>query len=80
MPLQIRNPRARELARRLAERRGTSMTGAVIDALEAQWRRENQRRSLAERLNEIAADLKSQAGTGGRDMSKEEVDEMWGHS
>ncbi|WP_181708456.1 type II toxin-antitoxin system VapB family antitoxin [Chthonobacter rhizosphaerae] len=32
--LNIKDPRAHELARELAERRGVSMTRAVVDALE----------------------------------------------
>jgi hypothetical protein len=34
MGLYIRNPRARELARKLAERRGCSLTEVVVAALE----------------------------------------------
>ncbi|MEP9370750.1 type II toxin-antitoxin system VapB family antitoxin [Mesorhizobium sp. KR1-2] len=80
MNLQIRDPRARELARKLAEKRNVSMTEAVIVALEAELKRENQRMSLAERLAVLADGLKAKAGVGRRSLSKEEVDEMWGHS
>ena len=77
MNLQIRDPRAHELARRLAEKRKVSMTDAVIDTLEAELRRES--RPLAERLATIAGELRSKARPGGHDMTKEEVDAMWGH-
>ena len=77
MHLQIRDPRAHELARRLAEKRGTNLTDAVIAALEAQLQREQ--RPLADRLGELAGSLKAKAGTGGREMTKDEIDEMWGH-
>lgn len=79
MNLQIRDPRARELARKLAERRRTSMTEAVIDALEAQLAEERRRSPLAERLDAIARDLAASAGPGGRAMTKDEIDAMWGH-
>lgn len=80
MNLQIRDPRAHELARKLAERRKISMTEAVIEALEAELKRERARRPLPERLAALAADLKAKAGKGGRDMSKDEIDDIWGHS
>jgi antitoxin VapB len=80
MNLQIRHPRAHELARRLAEKRKVSMTEAVIDALEAELKRESKRMPLAERLAAIANDLKAKAGPGGRPVGKDEIDEMWGHS
>ena len=77
MNLQIRDPRAHDLAKRLAEKRKVSMTDAVIDALEAELRRES--RPLAERLATIAGELRSKAQPGGHDMTKEEIDAMWGH-
>ncbi|CCV08606.1 conserved hypothetical protein [Mesorhizobium metallidurans STM 2683] len=80
MNLQIRDPRARELAERLAAKRKISMTEAVIEALESELRRESERIPLAERLALIANDFKARAGQGGRALSKDEIDEMWGHS
>jgi antitoxin VapB len=79
MNLQIRDPQAHELAKELAEKRKISMTEAVVDALKAELRRENSRKPLAERLAAIADALNAQAGKGGRDLSKDEIDEMWGH-
>ncbi len=79
MNLQIRDPRAHELARKLAEKRKISMTEAVIEALEAELKRQNARAPLADRLAALAADLKAKAGNGGRDMDKDEIDGMWGH-
>lgn len=79
MNLQIRDPRAHELARRLAERRKTSMTEAVIAALEAELERESTRKPLAERVAAIADSLIAKAGPSGRDMTKDEIDAMWGH-
>jgi antitoxin VapB len=80
MNLQIRNPRAYDLARQLASRRCTSLTDAVIEALEAELEREKAQQPLADRLCALAASLKAKAGEGGREMSKEEIDAMWGHS
>lgn len=80
MNLQIRDPRARELARRLAAKRKISMTEAVIEALESELKRESGRVPLAERLAAIAGDLKAKAGQGGRAVGKDEIDDMWGHS
>lgn len=80
MNLQIRDPRAHELARKLADKRNISMTEAVIEALEAEWKRESARTPLADRLGALAAALKAKSGKGGRDMSKDEIDDMWGHS
>ncbi len=78
MPLNIRNPRAAELARDLAARRGTTMTQAVISALEAELARDRQRGSVAERLLAAARALQAGAGPNRRQVTKEEIDEMWG--
>lgn len=75
--LQIRDPRAHKLARDLAAKRKVSLTEAVIDALEAELKRTQM--PLAERLAAIADTLQAKAMKGGRDMSKDEIDEMWGH-
>lgn len=79
MNLQIRDPRARELAERLARERKISMTDAVIGALEAELQREGNEKPLRERVRPIIDDLLSRSKPGGRDMTKDEIDEMWGH-
>src|SRR5262245_35118181 len=38
-----------------------------------------QRQDQMLNIEKIAVDLRAKAGRGGRDMSKEEIDEMWGH-
>ena len=78
MNLQIRNPRAHELAKRLARRRGVSITDAVIAALEADLGAVAEPRPLNQRVADIAAELRAMAKPGGRDMTKAEVDAMWG--
>lgn len=79
MTLQIRDDRARTLARQLAERRNVTMTEAVIQALEAELRREAERVPLAARVARIAAELEAAAGPNRRTMTKDEIDAMWGH-
>ncbi|MER9844692.1 type II toxin-antitoxin system VapB family antitoxin [Mesorhizobium australicum] len=80
MNLQIRDPRARELAQGLAAKRKISMTEAVIEALESELKRESGRAPLARRLAAIADELKARAGQGGRPVHKDEIYEIWGHS
>ena len=75
MPMSIRDPRAAELAKKLAARRNVTMTAAIIQALEAELARDE--RPLAERVQEIVDDLKRIAGPNGRVMSKDEIDAMW---
>ncbi len=79
MTLQIRNPRAHELARELADRRGVSMTDAVVQALEKALKDERARLPLRERIKPIIDKLHEGAQPGGHVMSKEEIDAMWGH-
>jgi antitoxin VapB len=78
MNLQIRNPRAYELAKRLARRRGVSITDAVIAALEADLTVVPEQRPVTQRVAEIAAELRAMAKPGGRDLNKAEIDAMWG--
>lgn len=80
MNLQIRDPKAHALARELAQRRKSSMTEAVIAALEAELRRESERKPLAERARTLATELRSRSKGAGHDMGKDEIDEMWGHA
>jgi len=78
MPLNIRDPRAAMLARDLAKRRGTTMTEAIIAALEAEIARDRERKPLAARLSAIADDLAAKRRPGGRRMTRGEIDELWG--
>jgi antitoxin VapB len=77
VPLNIRDPRAHALAKELAAKRGATMTEAIIAALEGELRRE--RPSLPDRLAGIARQLKGEARANGREMTKDEIDDMWGH-
>jgi len=80
MLLQIRDPRAHELARKIAQQRHVSMTEVVIQALKAEYRRVAAQQPLAAHLGAIADELAAIAKPGGRNMTKSEIDAMWGHS
>ncbi len=77
MALHIRDDLAATLARRLAGRRGVTMTEAVIGALESALLRED--RPLRERLADIAADARRLADPRRqRPLTKRDSDALWG--
>jgi antitoxin VapB len=78
MNLQIRHPRVRALARHVADRDGISLTDAVLKALEAEAARPVVRETVKESAERIHKQL-FQGRTSGRTMTKEEIDDMWGH-
>jgi antitoxin VapB len=75
----VRDPRAAKLARKLAKLRGSTMTEAVITALENDLRRERESAPLADRYAAIATGLAAKAGPNPREVGKDDIDEMWGH-
>ena len=78
MPLHIRDARADKLARRLAKRKGTTITQAVIEALEGALVRAE--RPLRDRIADIAADLERAGNRArGHAPTKQEIDELWGN-
>lgn len=77
MPINIRDPRAAMLARELAARRKTTMTGVIITALENELERDRSAQPLAARLQALAKKARAQAGRKGRVMSKAERDALW---
>jgi antitoxin VapB len=77
--LNVRDPRAAALAKTLGRMRGQSMTEATIYALEAAIRQEKARTPLADRLGLISRNLLAKAGPNGREMTRGEIDAMWGH-
>ncbi|EAB6718046.1 transcriptional regulator [Salmonella enterica subsp. enterica] len=79
MNLQIRDPRARALAEELAALRKSSMTEVVIEALEAELKRASSVTPLSERIGRIVSDLQALGRPDGKNMSRDEVDRMWGH-
>lgn len=79
MALHIRDNRAASLAKRLAARRGITMTQAVVTALESALAQEA--RPLSERIADIARDAaRLRRGKGGRTVNKREIDDLWGNS
>lgn len=80
MPLHVRDERALELARKLAERRGTTLTAAVIVALENELQREGERKPLSERLDDIAERLAAKGNPEkGIKPDKATLDALWGN-
>ena len=78
MPLHIRDARADKLARRLAKQRGTTMTRAVIEALEGALAREE--RPLRDRIADIAREAERLGNRArGHNPTKQEIDELWGN-
>jgi len=78
MSISIRDREVGELARELARLRKTNMTEAIAHALRTELERERDKRSLADRLAELAAELKAEAGPNPREVTKEDIDAMWG--
>lgn len=76
--LNLRDPRAAELARTLARLRGQTMTEATIFALEAAIEQEHRQRPLHERLADLAQRAKNMRKPGGQEVSKDELDALWG--
>jgi antitoxin VapB len=76
--LHIRDDRAAKLARELADRRGVSMTQAVIEALQGALARDA--RPLPERLHEIAREAERLGDSvRGRKPQEQEIDDLWGN-
>ena len=78
MALSIRDPEVGSLARKLADLRKTNMTEAIAFALRNELKRERDKRPLAERLEELAQQLKAEAGPNPREVTKDDIDAMWG--
>ena len=64
---------------KLANLRKTNMTEAIAHALRSELKRERDKRPLRERLEELARETQAMAGPNPRDVTKEEIDELWGH-
>jgi antitoxin VapB len=79
MPISIRNPRVEELAREMAQKRNVSMTEVILESLEAAKKADLQKRAPRDRIDEIVEELHRHAKPGGHMMTKEEIDQMWGH-
>lgn len=78
MALSLRDPEAGKLARELATLRNTNMTEAILSALRNELRREREKQPLQQRLAELADKALAMGRTGGRVMTKDEIDTLWG--
>ncbi len=78
MGISIRDPEVGKLARELAALRKTNMTEAIAFALRNELKRERDKRPLRERLAELAGKLKAIEGPNPREVTKEEIDALWG--
>ena len=79
MGISIRDPEVGELARELAELRKTNMTEAIAYALRSELKRERDKRPLEERLEELADEIAARLARIARAVTKDEIDELWGH-
>jgi antitoxin VapB len=78
MGISIRDREVGELARELALLRKTNMTEAIAHALRSELKRERDKRPLRERLEGLAARARAEAGPNPREVTKEDIDAMWG--
>jgi antitoxin VapB len=76
--LTIRDPRAAALARQLAKARHTTMTQAVVTALENELRQDRETAPLHVRLRALGEKAKAMAGPRAREMTRDEIDELSG--
>jgi antitoxin VapB len=78
MGISIRNPEVEALARKLADRRGTTMTEAIAHALRKDLEATPSETPLWERLEALAQETMAMAGPNGRALTKDEIDDLWG--
>ena len=76
--LSILDPRAALLAKKLAKKRKTTMTNVIIEALENELRKERDKEPLVDRLAKLAEKATSMAGPNQSEITKEEIDALWG--
>jgi antitoxin VapB len=75
--LNIRDPRAHDLAKELAGATHSTITNAVITALEHELKRVRSAVPLHERLAAIAARALANKGPNPREVTKADIDDMW---
>jgi len=78
MGIRIRRPAVGELARELARLRGTNMTEAIAHALKEEVKREREKQPLEEQLRRLAEETVAMAGPNPREVTKDEIDDLWG--
>jgi hypothetical protein len=78
MTLTLRDPEVIRMVRELASLRGISEADAITAALAAELRREKEALSVSERVAAIADRMMAAAGPNGQEMTKADIDAMWG--
>jgi antitoxin VapB len=77
MGLTIRDPRAAELAREIAVRKGTTMTAVVIDLLERETKALESELTISQKLRLLSEKALAMAGPNRKEMTKEDIDALW---
>jgi antitoxin VapB len=77
MGLSIRDPRASELAREIADRQGTTMTAVIINLLEREAAKGRKELTVFEKLTLLQEEAEAMAGPNKREVTKEEIDDLW---
>ena len=78
MGISIRDPEVGELARELANLRKTNMTEAIAHALAQRTEARTRQAAAGGAAGRASAETRAMAGPNPRDMTKEEIDELWG--
>lgn len=79
MTLQIRDERADRMARELANRLHTTKTDVVIRSLEEMLKVENSKLTVQDHIKRIAEEFHRRSPGNGQDLTKDEIDSLWGH-
>jgi antitoxin VapB len=78
LPETLLDARAQALAQTLAERHGTTTTEAIVFALEAANARVDAKTQTKDEFDALADELLAKSKPGGRNMTREDIDAMWG--
>lgn len=79
MTLQIRNERVNRMARELADRWHTTKTDAVMRSLEEMLKTEDRELTVQDHIKRISDELHRRSPGKGRDLTKDEINSLWGH-
>jgi antitoxin VapB len=77
MGLTIRDPRAAELAREIANRKGMTMTAVVINLLEREAKALESELTISQKLRLLSEQALAMAGPNRKEMTKEDIDALW---
>jgi antitoxin VapB len=77
MGLTIRDPYVAHLAKKIANRDGTTMTAVVRKLLEKEDKSHRVDLSISQKLRLVSEEAMALAKPGGHTMTKAEIDAMW---